>query len=300
VSFLPTVEGEKCVVRVLAATGKKGFLSLEKMLISQTILQPLQRVIQAPNGIVFVTGPTGSGKTTTLYAAMAQVNSGDMNVSTIEDPVEIKLAGLTQSQVNSHIDLKFGMLLRAMLRQDPDIILVGEIRDLETAKIACEAALTGHLVFATLHTNNAIQAIPRLMEIGVEPYIVAPAIQAVLAQRLTARICDRCKESYVPAPEVVARYFDDVEDESPVFYVGKGCEVCRRKGYKGRIAIHELAIVTEEMRGIIGRGGNIDQLTASAKRAGYQPLRYDGLKKVLLGLTTIEEIEANSPFEWAV
>ncbi len=300
VSFMPTIKGEKCVIRILGTIGKKGFLSLDKMLISQTILQPLQRVIQAPNGIVFVTGPTGSGKTTTLYAALSLVNNGGLNLSTIEDPVEMEVPGLTQSQVNNHIDLKFGLLLRAMLRQDPDVILVGEIRDLETAKIACEAALTGHLVFATLHTNNALQAIPRLMELGVEPYAVAPAVLAVLAQRLAGRICERCKESYLPSPELLARYFTGTDGPPPLFYTGKGCEVCRRRGYKGRIAFHELAIITEEMRGIIGRGGNIELLAESAKRAGYQPLRYDGLKKVLLGLTTIQEVEANAPFEWAV
>jgi type II secretory ATPase GspE/PulE/Tfp pilus assembly ATPase PilB-like protein len=300
VSFIPTIKGEKCVIRILGGVSKKGILSLDRMLISQAILKPLQRVIKAPNGIVFVTGPTGSGKTTTLYAALAQANTGELNVSTIEDPVEIELPGLTQSQTDDHIDLKFGMLLRALLRQDPDIILVGEIRDLETARIACEAALTGHLVFATLHTNNAIQAIARLMELGVEAYTVAPSILAVLGQRLAARICERCKESYVPSPEMIARYFEDAEGETPLFYVGRGCAACRHKGYKGRIAFHELAVVTEEMRGIIGRGGDLDLLTASARRAGYQPLRYDGLKKVLLGLTTIEELEANAPFEWTV
>jgi len=299
VSFLPTVEGEKCVIRVLASTSKKDFMTLDKMLISQSILVPFKRVIQSPNGIVFVTGPTGSGKTTTLYAALAEVSSPDVNVSTIEDPVEIRLAGLTQSQVNTHIELKFGLLLRALLRQDPDIILVGEIRDVETAKIASEAALTGHLVFATMHTNNAPQAITRLMEIGVEPHVVAPSVLAVLGQRLAARICERCKESFAPSADTLARYFTDTEDENPMFYVGKGCEICRRTGYKGRVGLHELVVITEEIRDIISRGGNIEALTSAAKRTGYRPLRHDGLKKALLGLTTFEEVEANTPFEWA-
>ena len=299
VSFLPTVDGEKCVVRVLASTAKKDFMTLDKMLISQSILVPFKRVIQASNGIIFVTGPTGSGKTTTLYAGLAEVNSTDMNVSTIEDPVELKLVGLTQSQVNAHIDLKFGLLLRAMLRQDPDVILVGEIRDAETAKIASEAALTGHLVFATMHTNNAPQAFTRLVEIGVEPHVVAPSVLAVLSQRLAARVCERCKESYVPSPETLAHYFSDIEGLTPSFYLGKGCDICRRTGYKGRIAFHELVVATEEIRDIVSRRGTVEAITTSAKRAGYKPLRYDGLKKVLLGLTSIEEVEANTPFEWA-
>lgn len=247
VSLLPTIEGEKCVVRVLASTAKKDFMTLDKMLISQSILKPFQRVIQAANGIIFVTGPTGSGKTTTLYAALAEVNSVDVNVSTIEDPVELKLPGLTQAQVNAHIDLKFGLLLRAMLRQDPNVILVGEIRDAETAKIASEAALTGHLVFATMHTNNAPQAFTRLVEIGVEPHVVAPSVLAVLGQRLAARICERCKESYVASPETLARYFTETEGLAVSFYMGKGCDICRRTGYKGRVAFHELVVATEEI-----------------------------------------------------
>ncbi len=300
VSFIPSIEGEKCVVRVLASTSKKEFLTLDKMLISQSMLAPFKRVIQASNGIIFVTGPTGSGKTTTLYAALSEINSPDVNVTTIEDPVEIKLSGLTQSQVNSHIDLRFGLLLRAILRQDPDVILVGEIRDVETAKIACEAALTGHLVLASMHTNNAPQAMVRLMEIGVEPHVVAPSVLAVLAQRLAARICERCKESYIPAPEVLERYFTDTAGLNASFYAGRGCDLCRRSGYKGRIAFHELVVATEEIRDIIARGGNIEALTAAAKRAGYKPLRHDGLKKALLGLTTLDEVESNTPFEWAL
>ncbi|HTB63438.1 MAG TPA: GspE/PulE family protein [Opitutales bacterium] len=299
VSFIPTVEGEKCVIRVLASTAKKDFMTLDKMLISQSILTPFKRIIQSPNGIVFVTGPTGSGKTTTLYAALAEVNSVDINVSTIEDPVELKLPGLAQSQVNAHIDLKFGLLLRALMRQDPDVILVGEIRDGETAKIAAEAALTGHLVFATMHTNNAPQAFTRLMEIGVEPHVVAPSVLAVVSQRLAARICERCKESYLASPELLEKYFTDIEGQNISFYMGKGCEVCRRTGYKGRIGFHEMVVATEEIRDIVSNGGNIEALTAAAKRSGYRPLRHDGLKKVLLGMTTIEEVEANTPFEWA-
>ena len=299
VSVIPTIHGEKAVVRILATTGRKSMVTLDKMMMSQTILHPFRRLLQNPNGILFVTGPTGSGKTTTLYAALHEINKPDLNISTIEDPVEIQLVGLTQTQVNAHIDLKFATILRALLRQDPDVILIGEIRDLETAKIATEAALTGHLVFATLHTNTAAQAIVRLLEIGVEPFMVAPSIIGVLAQRLAARICEHCKEPYYPTPETLRRYFlDDSPAEVP-FYRGRGCPKCRGTGYKGRIAFHELVLITEEIRSMISEGRSAQEITRTAAKVGYRPLRYDGLKKVLLGLTTIEEIEQNTSFEWA-
>ena len=298
-SFIPTVYGEKVVIRILAFGNKKDFLQLDQMLISQTILQPFKRLIQNPNGIIFVTGPTGSGKTTTLYAALAEINTPGVNIVTIEDPVELQLEGINQSQVNAHIDLSFALLLRSILRQDPDVILVGEIRDLETAKIAVEASLTGHLVLATLHTNNALQAITRLIDIGVEPYQVAPSVIGVVAQRLAARICQRCKEPYYPSRDVLRKYFlDDGLSEVP-FYRGRGCAECGNTGYRGRVAFHELVLVTEEMRSIIGRNGSTEELGRAARKVGYRPLRYDGLKKVLLGLTTIEEIEQNTSFEWA-
>ncbi len=298
-SSLPTVHGEKIVIRVLAASGKKSMLTLDKMLISQPVLEPFRRLVRNPSGIIFVTGPTGSGKTTTLYSALNEINDASLNISTIEDPVEIQLPGVTQSQVNAHIDLKFATLLRSMLRQDPDVILIGEIRDLETAKIATEAALTGHLVLATLHTNTAAQAIVRLTEIGVEPYMVAPSVIGVLAQRLAARICDRCKEAYQPSREVLLRYFEEEGLTDVPFYRGKGCPHCRGTGYKGRIAFHELVLITEEIRQLITEGRSAQEITRAATRVGYRPLRYDGMRKVLLGLTTIEEIEQNTSFEWA-
>ena len=298
-SSIPTQYGEKAVVRILATTNKKSMLTLDRMMISQTILQPFKRLIENPNGIVFVTGPTGSGKTTTLYAALHEINKPGVNISTIEDPIEIQLAGVTQSQVNAHIDLKFSILLRSLLRQDPDVILVGEIRDLETAKIATEAALTGHVVFATLHTNTAPQAIVRLQEIGVEPYMVAPSVIGVLAQRLAGRICENCKEAYYPSREVLLKYFEQEGLEEVPFYRGRGCARCRGTGYHGRIAFHELVIITEEIRTLISEGRSAQEITRAAAKVGYKPLRYDGLKKVLLGLTTIEEIEENTSIEWA-
>lgn len=298
-SSLPTIHGEKVVIRILASTGKKSMMTLDKMLISQPVLRPFRRLLQNPSGIIFVTGPTGSGKTTTLYSALHEINQPGINISTIEDPVEIQLAGVTQSQVNPLIDLKFANVLRSLLRQDPDVILIGEIRDLETAKIATEAALTGHLVFATLHTNTAAQAIVRLMEIGVEPSMVAPSVIGVLAQRLAARICDCCKEAYYPPREVLTKYFLEEGLTEVPFYRGRGCPHCRGTGYKGRVAFHELVLITEEIRQLITEGRSAQEITRAATRVGYRPLRYDGLRKVLLGLTTIEEIEQNSSFEWA-
>ncbi|MBL9199201.1 MAG: type II/IV secretion system protein [Opitutaceae bacterium] len=299
VSTIPSAYGEKAVVRVLASAGKKTMVTLEKMQMSQVMLQPFRRLIQNPNGIIFVTGPTGSGKTTTLYAALNEINTPATNISTIEDPIEIQLPGVTQSQVNANIDLKFSTVLRALMRQDPDVILVGEIRDLETAKIATEAALTGHIVFATLHTNTAPQAIARLMEIGVEPYMVAPSVIGVLSQRLVAKICEVCKEPYEPAQDVLDRYFHTDGITGVKFYRGRGCPACRGTGYKGRIAFHELVLVTEEVRTLINDGRGAQEIARAAAKVGYRPLRYDGLKKVLLGLTTIDEIEASTSFEWA-
>ena len=299
VSTIPSSFGEKVVIRILAMSGKRQMMTLDKMMMSQAILQPFKRLIQSPNGILFVTGPTGSGKTTTLYAALGEINTPGINISTIEDPIEIQMSGVTQTQVNSHIDLKFATILRSLLRQDPDAILIGEIRDLETAKIASEAALTGHIVFATLHTSTAPQAIVRLIEIGVEPYMVAPSVIGVLAQRLAARICENCKEAYVPAPEVVEKYFHDAAGEELTFYRGRGCPVCRGTGYKGRVAFHELVLITEDIRSLIAEKRSVQEITRAAARVGYKPLRYDGLKKVLLGLTTIDEIEQNTAFEWA-
>jgi len=299
-SVIPLIYGEKAVVRVLSSATRHSMVTLDRMLMSQRILHPFRRLIKSPNGIIFVTGPTGSGKTTTLYAAIDEINTPRINISTIEDPVEIPVPGVMQSQINAPIDLSFATMLRALLRQDPDVIMVGEIRDTETAKIATEAALTGHLVFATLHTNTAPQAIVRLMEIGVEPYMVAPSILGVLSQRLAARICEKCKEAYYPPREVLLKYFlEDGLSEVP-FYRARGCPHCRHTGFRGRVAFHELVVVTEEIRQLISDRRSVQEITRAAVKVGYRPLRYDGLNKVLLGLTTIEEIEENCAFESAV
>jgi type IV pilus assembly protein PilB len=298
-SIVPTMYGEKAVVRVLSASTSRTLVTLDTLLMSHRVLKPFRRLIRNPNGIIFVTGPTGSGKTTTLYAAIDEINSPRINIVTIEDPVEIPVSGVMQSQVNAQINLKFATMLRAFLRQDPDVILIGEIRDTETAKIATEAALTGHLVFATLHTNTAPQAIVRLIEIGVEPYMVAPSIIGVISQRLAARICDQCKEAYNPGRDVLLKYFMDEGLTDVPFYRGRGCPHCRNTGYRGRVAFHELVVITDEIRQMISERRSVQEITRAAYKGGYRPLRYDGLNKVLLGLTTIEEIEENCSFELA-
>lgn len=301
VSFIGSLYGQKAVVRVLASSNRSQLMGLDNMMVSGKILQPMRRLLSSPNGIFFVTGPTGSGKTTTLYAALNELNTPEVNISTIEDPIEITLPGITQSQVNKHIDLTFSLLLRALMRQDPDIILLGEIRDKETAKIAVEAALTGHLVLSTLHTNTAPQAIVRLVEIGIEPYMVAPSILGVLAQRLAARICEKCKEAYFPSRTQLEKYFRDIPDDVEVpFYMGRGCEHCSKTGMSGRIAFHELVLISNKMRSLIAQNAGQGELAAAAAELGYRPLRYDGLKKVLLGLTTPEEVDRHSVLEWSV
>lgn len=269
------------------------------MTLEQIGLPPgIKDLLYLPRGLILVVGPTGSGKTTTLYAMLAEMNQTSVNISTIEDPIELRLDGISQSQVAPGIDVTFASMLRALLRQDPDIMLVGEIRDLETAKIACEAALTGHLVLATLHTNSAPDAITRLTEIGIQPHLLAPAVIGVLGQRLARRLCEHCKEPYKPAESVLRRHFSDEVLPEVTFYRGRGCRVCQQTGFRGRVSFHELVILGREMRSLIISRASPDTVLKAAQRLGYKPLRYDGLKKVLLGLTTIEEIEAQTPLEF--
>jgi type II secretory ATPase GspE/PulE/Tfp pilus assembly ATPase PilB-like protein len=293
-SSIPSQYGEKAVIRLLGGTNRKALLSLEKMMVSQSILEPLRRILRSPSGIVLVIGPTGSGKTTTLYAALAELNDRSVNISTIEDPIELKLAGVNQTQVHAKIDLTFAKMLRALLRQDPDVILIGEIRDGETARIATEAALTGHLVLGTLHANTAPEAVVRLAEMGVDPYMLAPTLLGVLSQRLAKRICEHCKEPYRPTEELLQRFFDDEVMPEVAFYRGRGCQVCNHTGYKGRVAFHELLPVNRRLRSAISARASLSEMLSLAESLGYRPLRHDGLKKVLLGLTTIEEIETQT------
>lgn len=289
-SSIPTIHGEKIVLRILGGSQLRDVPELSDLYFSKQNNSKLKRLLETPNGVFFVTGPTGSGKTTTLYSALKHLNRPGINTITVEDPVEYKLEGINQVQVNPMIGLDFASCLRSFLRQDPDIILVGEIRDSETAKIAAQAALTGHLVFATMHTNNALQAVTRLVEIGVEPFLVAPSIIGVMAQRLVRKLCDECKEKYKLSNEEIESYFvwDGMTDV--FFHREKGCPHCNYTGFNGRIAIHELFLMTSEIRTLIANNASIIDIQDRARGSGFKTMRYDGIKKVLRGLTTIEEI----------
>lgn len=290
-SSMPTIYGEKIVLRALGQIISHQIPNTSELDLSAANYKIMQDVIDTPNGIFFVTGPTGSGKTTTLFSVLKYLNKPGVNVMTVEDPVEYRLPRANQVQVNSAIGFDFSKALRSFLRQDPDVILIGEIRDLETAKIASQAALTGHLVLASIHTNSALQAVTRLIEIGVEPFLVAPSIIGLMAQRLVRRICPHCKEKYQPTPEEIERYFIWDGETKVDFYRGHGCVECFHTGYSGRIAIQELFIVTEYVRSLIARGASIIDINKAAQNEGFKTMRYDGFKKVLMGLTTAEEVE---------
>lgn len=294
VSTLPSLHGEKAVLRVLGSPLDQSMLSLDTLGFPRSTLEAMKRVIGRPNGILIVCGPTGSGKTTTLYGCINEINEPERNITTIEDPVEYRLPGITQHQVNAGIGLTFARVLRSIMRQDPDVILIGEIRDLETALIATEAALTGHFVLTTLHTNNALQAVTRLVEIGVDPYLVAPTTMGVLSQRLVRRICSACKESYVPTEEELAPYFTGIQGVPVTLYRGRGCAKCSGSGYHGRVGIYEFVEVSERMRELITQKQSVELLIEEAKRVGHRSLRYDGLKKALIGWTTLAEVESST------
>jgi len=289
-STIPSVLGEKAVLRALANADDSTITSMNDLGLSSENREMLNKVLTRPNGLVFVTGPTGSGKTTTLYSILNVLQKPEVNIVTVEDPVEITLDGVTQIQTNKKSGLDFATSLRSILRQDPEVILIGEIRDLETAKIASEAALTGHLVLGTLHTNDATQAVTRLIEIGVAPYLVAPSLHGVIAQRLVRRICDHCKESYSPSQEELESIFYNIGDSQVTFYRGKGCKECNGSGYARRIAIHEVMLINDTIRDLIARNDSLIEIKQEAHKLGLKTLRYDGILKVLRGLTTIEEV----------
>jgi type II secretory ATPase GspE/PulE/Tfp pilus assembly ATPase PilB-like protein len=272
----------------------RSMLNLDMLGFPQSTLEAVKRVISRPNGILIVCGPTGSGKTTTLYACINHLSRPDLNITTIEDPVEYRVPDITQHQVNAGIGLTFGKVLRSIMRQDPDVILIGEIRDLETALIATEAALTGHFVLTTLHTNNALQAVTRLVEIGVEPYLVAPTTMGVLSQRLVRRICSACKEAYQPTEAELAAHFTNWKNVPVQLYRGRGCPKCFGTGYSGRIGIYEFIEVSERMREMITEKEGIATLLDEAGKVGHRSLRHDGLKKALIGWTTLDEVERNT------
>jgi len=299
VSSLPVMHGEKVVMRILGSLASNAALNLDKLDFSPEILRPFKNTLKQPQGILFVTGPTGSGKSSTLYAALNFINTPEINIVTIEDPVEYDVPSLNQVMVNDKVGRSFAAVLRSVLRQDPDAILVGEIRDTETARIAAQAALTGHLVLTTLHTNDAIQATTRLLEMGVERFIVAPSIIGVLGQRLVRRLCEYCRSAYQPDPDILRQYFFWREGAvMPVFYKGEGCERCGKTGYFGRVGIHEFLRATPQIREAILRERDYDEILAIALRQGFKPLRHDGFKKALRGLTSLDEvIRATAAFE---
>lgn len=288
VSTLPSVFGEKIVLRIL----DKGSVSvgLHKLGMLPETMEKFEGLISRTYGIILVTGPTGSGKSTTLYSVLSKLNSGEKNILTIEDPVEYELEGLTQVQINNRAGLTFPAGLRTMLRQDPDIAMVGEIRDAETAIIATEAALTGHLVLSTLHTNDAPGAMTRLVEMGIEPFLIASSVIGVLAQRLVRVICPKCKEQYTPPRDAVRRLGIELESDAKVtFYRGRGCDLCRGSGYKGRLGVYELMVVNDQLRDLVLQKCSSHVLREAAIDSGMKTLKDDAVAKILLGQTTLEE-----------
>jgi len=287
VSVMPANFGEKVVIRIIDP--QKVLFNLESLGFTYENLQRFREVIQSPNGIVLVTGPTGSGKNTTLYAALAELNSEQVNICTVEDPVECNMAGINQFQVNESAGFRFSTALRSLLRQDPDIIMVGEIRDQDTANIAVQAALTGHLVLSTLHTNDAPGAVTRLLDLNVAPYLVSASLIAVLAQRLVRKICPACKTDYEPSAGI-KKLVEKLGARVEKFHRGIGCRKCRNTGYVGRIAIHELFVPNEKIMDAINEGVSLKKLRDKALQSGMIPLQLDGIEKVKAAIVSIEEI----------
>ncbi len=288
VSTLPTTNGEKCVIRILDS--KSILVGLENLGMWDDTLEGFRRQITQPHGIVLVTGPTGSGKTTTLYSALRVMDGDVLNISTVEDPVEYQLGFTNQVNVREQIGLTFAAALRSLLRQDPDVIMLGEIRDEETARIAVQASLTGHLVLSTLHTNDAPSSITRLVNIGIEPYLISASVNAILAQRLVRRICENCKTPETNTSESTARYLAKHKADISQVYKGVGCDKCRNMGYKGRLGIYEMLEVNDEMRDLITSSPSLMELRRACSAHGMRTLVEDGLQKLAAGLTTVEEI----------
>jgi type IV pilus assembly protein PilB len=298
VSVLPTMFGESVVMRVLDRGNVS--LDLDKIGMREDELNSFRQLIRKPNGIVIVTGPTGSGKTTTLYSALRELNDISTKLITAEDPVEYDIDGIIQCQIKPEIELTFGRILRAMLRQDPDIILVGEIRDKETAEIAVQASLTGHLVFSTLHTNDAPSAIARLLDLGLEPFLVTATLEGILAQRLVRKLCLSCKTEYTPSLEQLMELELRPEDvKGRVFYYGKGCENCNNTGYRGRTGLYETMLLDDEMKDLIVQHASTQVLRQEARKRGMRTLRQAGLMAIYDGITSIEEVVRETIMEEA-
>jgi type IV pilus assembly protein PilB len=290
VATLPTVNGEKVVMRLLDKSSV--LLKLQDLGFQPNNFASYQESYKKPYGAILVTGPTGSGKSTTLYATLNILNRAEVNIITVEDPVEYKLAGINQVQTNAKAGLTFASALRSILRSDPDVVLIGEIRDRETAQIAIEAALTGHLVLSTLHTNDAPSALTRLTEMGIEPFLVASALDSILAQRLARRLCEKCKERYQPSVEELktARFPFDEDEDLPTLYRPMGCTACGKTGYRGRLAVHEVMSVTEDIERLVVEKASSEDIGRVARSQGMTTLRDDGMAKAALGVTSIEEI----------
>ena len=289
VSVIPTAFGERVVLRLLDKSG--NILMLSDLGMHDERIKMLNRLIKSPYGIILVTGPTGSGKTTTLYAALSTINRPEINIITIEDPIEYQMDGVGQIQVNPRIDLTFAAGLRSIVRQDPDVILIGEIRDRETAEIAIQSSLTGHLVFSTLHTNDAASAVTRLMDMGIEPFLVTSSIVAIIAQRLVRVLCPHCKEVYVPDDETLANLgLNPSVLPDNTFYRKRGCNLCMQTGFRGRSAIFEILIVDDNLRRMVLKTSDANQINELAVRQGMITLQQDGIQKVMAGITTAEEV----------
>ncbi len=282
----PTIHGEKVVLRILDKSAI--ILGLDHLGINDNNLKVLKEVIQKPNGIILISGPTGSGKTTTLYSALDAINNGEKNITTAEDPVEYEIEGITQIQIHSEIGLTFSHVLRSILRQDPDVVLIGEIRDLETTEIALRASLTGHLVFATVHTNDAPSAVTRLFEMGAEPYLIASSLRAVMSQRLVRTICSKCREEYQISKDMAKKYFKD--EKATTLYKGRGCVYCFNTGYRGRTVVSELFEVKDFIRDLIVEKASSMAIKEKAMENGFVPMFSDGMDKIRRGITTFEEI----------
>jgi general secretion pathway protein E len=287
VSTVPTMFGESVVLRLLDRGGRP--VELEELGMNSSTLTAMSALAQQPHGMFLVTGPTGSGKTTTLYAALLRRDAGAEKIITVEDPVEYQLPGITQMPVHAHAGVTFGAALRSILRQDPDVIMVGEMRDGETANIAVQAAMTGHLVFSTLHTNDAVAAVPRLLDLGVPGYLLAATVEGVLAQRLVRRVCESCRVSYHPSPENLAIVAGRPMGREKMLR-GAGCARCRDTGYRGRVGLFELLVMTEDVKEAVLRGASRAELRELALAGGMTPLHADGWSKVQAGITTVEEV----------
>jgi general secretion pathway protein E len=291
VSVIPTAFGERLVLRLLDKSGT--MFNLEDIGFAKDLFETYNRLIHRANGIILVTGPTGSGKTTTLYGTLHRINSPAVNILTVEDPIEYQLNGIGQVQVNPKIDLTFANGLRSFLRQDPDIIMVGEIRDRETAEIAIQASLTGHLVFSTLHTNDAASAVTRLLDMGVEPFLISSSVLAMMAQRLVRLLCPACRVAITPSPETLRELGLTVEDytrQGGQCYRAQGCSACHGTGYRGRTGIYELLAMDDAIRALIMQQANASTIKTAAVQRGMRTLLQDGAWKVMQGLTTAEEV----------